>query len=310
MRHLVVMISLLAVVALVLPTAGWSYDQPLGLNLGFTSFVDGAPPAGPGFYFQEYVQYITSDDFKDSPIAPLPDPEVDVWVSLTQLVYQSNQELLLGGKWGINFMIPVVSIDLDDPNGILTDNSGVGDLLVGPYLQWDPIMGANGPIFMHRIELQLIFPTGDYDDDRALNPGNNHFSFNPYWAATAFLTPKWTVSWRLHYLWNDKNDDPNNPFAQDDTQAGQAVHANFATDYEVIPKQLRIGVNGYWLDQITDSEWDGKDVDGQEKVFAIGPGLVWHLNQDQHLFFNAYKETSADYRPEGERLTLRYVHHF
>ena len=310
MRHLVVMISLLAVVALVLPTAGWSYDQPLGLNLGFTSFVDGAPPAGPGFYFQEYVQYITSDDFKDSPIAPLPDPEVDVWVSLTQLVYQSNQELLLGGKWGINFMIPVVSIDLDDPNGILTDNSGVGDLLVGPYLQWDPIMGANGPIFMHRIELQLIFPTGDYDDDRALNPGNNHFSFNPYWAATAFLTPQWTVSWRLHYLWNDKNDDPNNPFAQDDTQAGQAVHANFATDYEVIPKQLRIGVNGYWLDQITDSEWDGKDVDGQEKVFAIGPGLVWHLNQDQHLFFNAYKETSAEYRPEGERVTLRYVHHF
>jgi len=310
MRHLVVMISLLAVVALVLPTAGWSYDQPLGLNLGFTSFVDGAPPAGPGFYFQEYVQYITSDDFKDSPIAPLPDPEVDVWVSLTQLVYQSNQELLLGGKWGINFMIPVVSIDLDDPNGILTDNSGVGDLLVGPYLQWDPIMGANGPIFMHRIELQLIFPTGDYDDDRALNPGNNHFSFNPYWAATAFLTPQWTVSWRLHYLWNDKNDDPNNPFAQDDTQAGQAVHANFTTAYEIIPKQLRVGLNGYWFDQITDSEWDGKDVDGQEKVFAIGPGLVWHLNQDQHLFFNAYKETSAEYRPEGERVTLRYVHHF
>jgi anthranilate 1,2-dioxygenase (deaminating, decarboxylating) large subunit len=304
------MASLLICVLLALPTTGWSYDQPLGLNLGFTSFVDGAPPAGPGFYFQEYIQYITSDDFKDSPLAPLPDPEVDVWVSLTQLIYQSDQELLLGGKWGINVMIPVVSIDLDDPNGILKDNSGIGDLLVGPYLQWDPIMGANGPRFMHRIELQLIFPTGDYDDKSALNPGSNFFSFNPYWAATAFLTPRWTVSWRLHYLWNDKNDDPNNPFAKDDTQAGQAVHANFTTAYEVIPKQLRVGLNGYWFDQITDSEWDGKKVDGQEKVFAIGPGLVWHLNQDQHLFINAYKETSADYRPEGERLTLRYVHHF
>jgi len=310
MRRYLVMASLLICVLLALPTTGWSYDQPLGLNLGFTSFVDGAPPAGPGFYFQEYIQYITSDDFKDSPLAPLPDPEVDVWVSLTQLIYQSDQELLLGGKWGINVMIPVVSIDLDDPNGILKDNSGIGDLLVGPYLQWDPIMGANGPRFMHRIELQLIFPTGDYDDKSALNPGSNFFSFNPYWAATAFLTPRWTVSWRLHYLWNDKNDDPNNPFAKDDTQAGQAVHANFTTAYEVIPKQLRVGLNGYWFDQITDSEWDGKKVDGQEKVFAIGPGLVWHLNQDQHLFINAYKETSADYRPEGERLTLRYVHHF
>jgi hypothetical protein len=310
MRRLIVMVGLLGLLVPALPTTGLGYDQPLGLNLGFTSFVDGAPPAGPGFYFQQYIQYITSDDFKDSPIAPLPDPEVDVWVSLTQLIYQSDQELLLGGKWGINVMVPVVSIDLDDPNGILTDNSGIGDLLVGPYLQWDPIMGANGPIFMHRIELQLIFPTGDYDDKSALNPGNNHFSFNPYWAATAFLTPRWTVSWRLHYLWNDKNDDPNNPFAKEDTQAGQAVHANFTTAYEVIPKQLRVGINGYWFEQITDSEWDGKKVDGQEKVFAIGPGLVWHFNQDQHLFINAYKETSAEYRPEGERLTLRYVHHF
>jgi anthranilate 1,2-dioxygenase (deaminating, decarboxylating) large subunit len=208
-------------------------------------------------------------------------------------------------------MLPVVSIDLDNAPPGMADNSGVGDLLVGPFLQWDPIMGANGPIFMHRIELQLIFPTGDYDDEKALNPGSNFFSFNPYWAATAFLTPQWTVSWRLHYLWNDKNDDPNLPVpGLEDTQAGQAIHANFTTAYEIIPKQLRIGLNGYWFDQISDSEWDGKDVDGQEKVFAIGPGLVWHLNQDQHLFFNAYKETSADYRPEGERVTLRYVHHF
>jgi anthranilate 1,2-dioxygenase (deaminating, decarboxylating) large subunit len=301
------MISLLAVVALVLPKSGWSYDQPLGLNLGFTSFVDGAPPAGPGFYFQEYVQYITADKFRDFPA----DPDLDVWVSLTQLIYQSDQELLLGGKWGLNVMLPVVSIDLDNAPPGMADNSGVGDLLVGPYLQWDPIMGANGPIFMHRIELQLIFPTGDYDDEKALNPGSNFFSFNPYWAATAFLTPQWTVSWRLHYLWNDKNDDPNLPVpGLEDTQAGQAIHANFTTAYEVIPKQLRIGLNGYWFDQISDSEWDGEKVDGQEKVFAIGPGLVWHLNQDQHLFFNAYKETAADYRPEGERLTVRYVHHF
>jgi len=309
MRHLVVMISLLAVTALALPTAGWSYGQP-AVNLGFTSFVDGAPPAGPGVYFQEYVQYYTSDEFKDFPV-PGVEPELDVWVSLTQLIYQSDQKLLLGGKWGMNVMLPIVSFDLDNTPSLLSENSGVGDILVGPFLQWDPIMGANGPLFMHRIELQMIFPTGEYDDDKLINPGSNFFSFNPYWAATAFLTPQWTVSWRLHYLWNDKNDEPFAPAPViEDTQAGQAVHANFTTAYEVIPKQLRVGINGYWFDQITDDEVNGDNVDGQEKVFAIGPGLVWHLNQDQHLFFNAYKETSADYRPEGERVTLRYVHHF
>lgn len=297
MKKNCVVVSLLAFVAVVLPSSGWCYGQP-SVNLGFTSFVDGGPPAGPGFYFQQYFQYYTTDEFVDGP----PSAELDIWVSLTQLLYQSDQELLLGGKWGMNAMLPIVNFDLNDASG-LSANSGIGDLLIGPYLQWDPIMGANGPLFMHRIELQLILPTGDNDDDVAINAGSNHFSFNPYWAATMFLTPRWTVSWRLHYLWNDENDDTR-------FKPGQAVHVNFTTAYEVIPKQLRLGINGYWFKQTTDNEVNGNAIDGREEVFAVGPGLVWHFNQDQHLFINAYKESSAELRTEGERVTLRYVHHF
>ena len=306
MKRVVVSFTLLAAMLLAVPLAGWGYDQP-AVNLGFTSFVDGAPPAGPGVYFQQYLQYYASDEFKDFPA----EPELSALVSLTQLIYQSDQKLLFGGKWGLNAILPVVKFDLDDAPPGLSSNSGVGDLVIGPFLQWDPIMGADGPIFMHRIELQMILPTGDYDEDVAINAGSNFFSFNPYWAATVFFTPRWTASWRLHYLWNDKNDDPNVPVpGLKDTQAGQAVHANFTTDYEVIPRQLRVGINGYWFEQVTDSEWNGEDVDGREKVFGIGPGLVWHVNQDQHLFVNAYKESGAEHRTEGERVTLSYVHHF
>lgn len=286
------------------------------VNLGFTSFLDGGPPAGPGFYFQQYIQYFTSDEFKNykGDEIPLID-DLDVWVSLSQLIYQSDQPVLFGGKWGIDVIVPLVHIDVDPGRiPVLSDNGGgLGDVLVGPYLQWDPIMGENGPIFMHRIELQNLIPTGKYDDDRVLNPGSNFYSFNPYWAATLFITPRWKASVRLHYLWNAENDDPNEtlfPFA-DDTQAGQAIHLNFSSAFEVLPKRLHVGLNGYYLKQITRAKVDGHKVDNsKEQVLGIGPGAVWHFSQDDHLFLNVYFETEAENRPEGTRVNLRWTHHF
>jgi anthranilate 1,2-dioxygenase (deaminating, decarboxylating) large subunit len=252
-------------------------------------------------------------------LPPFADEDLDVWISVTQFIYQSDQEVFLNGKWGLNVIIPTVHIDLDysvDSNlfGFPEDNSGgIGDLLIGPIIQWDPVMGPNGPIFMHRFEFQMLFPTGKYDNNKELNPGSNFFSFNPYWAATYFITPQWTTSIRLHYLWNAENNDPNRQYGNaNDTQAGQAVHANFTTAYQFFPN-LRLGINGYYLKQITSNEVDGNDVPGgggKERVLGIGPGAVYNFSKENHIFFNLYFESNAENRPEGSRFNLRWVHHF
>lgn len=299
------------ILAFGLLTPALGFDQPL-INLGFTSFVDGGPPSGPGHYFQQYFQYMNYTKFPDH--GGSPKAGAKIWGSLSQYIYQSDQPVLWGGKWGLDVILPVASMDSWDSQGIVADNGmGFGDLLVGPYLQWDPIMGDDGPVFMHRIELQTIWPTGDYDTLKGLNQGSNFFSFNPYWAATYFMTPKWTATCRLHYLWNDENTDPYagpGATAVSKTQAGQVIHANFASSYEVQPKKLRLGVNGYYMKQITDSKTDGASVDGREQVLGIGPGALYSVSANTHLFLNAYFESHVRYRGDGSRYTFRIVHHF
>nr|WP_246237833.1 transporter [Caldichromatium japonicum] len=84
-----------------------------------------------------------------------------------------------------------------------------------------------------------------------------------------------------------------------------------ASAYEVIPNRLRLGSNGYYLKQISDSRVDSRSIaDSKEQVLGLGPGLVYHLSKHDHLFANLYWETLAENRPEGTRFNLRYVHHF
>ncbi len=289
-------------------------QQP-AVNLGFTSFLDGGAPAGPGFYFQEYLEYYTADSLKnqhgnDTNLLK----DLNVWVSLNQLIYASDQKLL-GGNWGVDLIVPLVSLDVDPEVGspLSSNHQGLGDIVIGPFLQWGPIMGAKGPIFMHRVEFQNLIPTGKYDDDHILNPGSNFYSLDPYWAATVFLGPKAELSWRVHYLWNAKNDDPNKLLSNnaEDTQAGQAVHLNFASSYEVVEKMLRLGISGYYLKQFTNNEANGQGIaDSREQVLAIGPGALFSFSQDDHIFVNTYFQTAVENRPSGMQFNLRWTHHF
>jgi hypothetical protein len=287
-----------------------------GVNLGATSFLDGLPPpGGPGWYFEEYFQYYNSSRVLDNHgnEVQLPTsrgtfetPQVQLWVMLTQLVYQSNQQILPKGRWGLSLTVPVVvtNVSPNDFIGFQEQSYSFGDIFFGPFIQWDPTVGKRGPFFAQRIEFDVVFPTGTYDSLKQVNAASNIFSFNPYWAATLFLHPKWNVSWRLHYLWNSTNPDTN-------VQPGQAIHLNFATSVEVLNGRLHLGVNGYYLQQITDSQLNGSPIpDSKERVVGIGPGALYIFSNKDVLFFNTYFEVEARNRTEGVRLNFRWVHKF
>ena len=299
--------SVLTLLAFVLfPLSAKAQTQPF-LNLGLTSFLDGAPPSGPGLYVQQYLIYYNATHFRDNQGNKVTNfPEAQLFTGLYQFTYVAPHHLPGKMGWGLNMFIPVV---FANENG----SEGLGDLFFGPFLQWDPVMGKKGPIFMHRLELTGGFPIGHYDKNELLNPSSNIFYFNPYWSGTFFPRPEWSISTRLQYVWNGTNNDPNAilfPNA-DSGQAGQAFLMNLASSYEMIPKRLRLGVNTYFLRQFTDSKINGVSVPGtQEQTLGIGPGALIHINRDSHLFLNVYFETLVRNRPEGTLWNVRFVRNF
>lgn len=312
-----VLLTMVGIAGIVISSAVLAYDEPI-VNLGYTSFLDGAPPSGPGLYFQNYFQYYTTDRFNDNNgnRIPLPLTKLNVIADVTQLIYVSTHKVL-GGNLGFSVLTPwLLQATVNDGlgNAFLNSQTGAGDLFFGPAIQYDPIMrkDGKGPLFVQRFDLDIMAPTGQYNSRLAINPGNNFWSLNPYWAATLWMTPKWTAAIRLHYLWNARNHNPNVAFGPmtQFTQAGQAIFADIATEYGVT-EQLHVGINGYFFSQITDTRVNGIDVPGRrEGVWAIGPGMLYGLTKNQFVFINVYSEQDARNRPQGTNIIARYAVHF
>ena len=298
-------------------TSTLAFDEPV-VNLGYTSFLDGGPPSGPGWYAQNYFEYYTLDKFKDNKGDNLPLPRTDfrAIANIVQVIYLSKKRVL-GGSLGVSAVWPsLLSAKVNDGlmNTQLKAQDGLGDLFIGPAIQYDPIMrkDGKGPRYVQRIEFDFVAPIGRYNPNYAINPSSHFFSLNPYWAATLWVTPKWDVSWRLHYLWNAKNHSPNISFGPNvyNTQAGQAVFIDFASSFG-FTDQFHVGVNGYAFDQITDTRANGIKIPGRrEKIWALGPGLLYGFTKNQFLFFNLYLEQGARNHTEGTNCILRYVVHF
>lgn len=291
-----------------------SVSEPSGINLGKTSFFDGFQ-GDPGWAYLAYLTHSTADTFRDQNGNENPSfdhPKLTVTTLLHQLSYWSPKTIgNSGAHLGFSLILPMVSTDGDfgSAGAQLRDNgAGMGDITIGPNLQFDPLLDPTGrPFYVQRLSLDVILPTGKYDSDRDLNQGSNTVSLNPFWAASWMPVPGWELSWRLNYLHNFKNTDPasSSPaFYRGDavrnTQAGASAWLNFAGSYEIRPG-ISIGLNGYYFKQIKDDKVNGERLaNSREQVLGIGPGAFWRVKKDLLFWFNTYHETQAKNRSASD----------
>jgi hypothetical protein len=270
------------------------------VNLGDTNFEDAF--GGPGWLFQEFPVADVASELKDFQGKTVPGSNRVTAYSTTTYVAFISKKRVLGGWVAGEILQPLVDLDVELANGTSSRVRGFADLEVGTGLQWAP-KKIGGGVFVHRVVLDVELPTGKYSDKQAVNIGNHFVVVNPYYALT-YERKKIEFSARLHYLWNSTNNDPFVGFGIKNMQPGQAFHVNYATSYELW-KNVRLGFNGYWLQQFTDHQINGSDVrNSRERTVGLGPGIqlgggtIWFR-------LNGYIETDVHNRPSGVMVTFR-----
>lgn len=293
-----------------------------GGNLGYTSFMDGF--GYPGFVSDQYLYFYYADEFTDAHGNKKSTNKMHNLMLLMSFKYIFEKPKIFGAWPGIDVELPIM-FDLQVENDRFNETErNVGDFFIGFFLQYPEMRLFNKIPFWQRLDLLIKFPTGHYDSDSYVNAGNNAYAINPYYAFTVFLTPKIEYSMRLFYKWTSKNNDPSQmvspewnpksgtpPKFADDVQEGQAVWTNFASSYG-ITNNFRLGINGYYLKQITNHKIDGHSIpDSKEEVFAIGPGAMYIADNKKDIYwFNMYAEVYSENRAKGMSVVVRWLHVF
>ncbi len=292
-----------------------SSNEPAGINLGGSSFMDGFGRTDPGFVYQQYFQiehYSAINNQNGQGVSMFQGTDINSVVSLNQFIYVSPLHLF-GGALGVDALLPIVDLDAafaPTSPAKLTANHGLalGDLTWGPFLQMPPVIADGRPIFAQRLEFDVISPVGAYNRADDINPSSGFWSLNPFWAVTFLPTPNIEFSTRLNYLHNFQNSDPAGGAAP--FRAGDAAWANFTASYKVLPS-LNLGVNGYYFQQIQNDTVNGQMNPKSETTnISLGPGLMYQPDQQNTFFVNAYLPVIERNTTQGFHLVFRWIHVF
>jgi hypothetical protein len=270
------------------------------VNLGDTNFEDAF--GAPGWLLQEFPVTNVASELKDSHGKTIPGSNRVTALSTTTHVAFVSKKRVLGGWLSGEVLQPLVDLDVQLADGTSSRVRGFADLEVGTGLQWAPRKIGEG-VLAHRVIFDVSLPTGMYSDKRPVNIGNHVVVVNPYYAVT-YERKKVEFSARFHYLWNSTNNDPFAGFGIRNMQPGQAFHINYATSY-ALWKNVRLGFNGYWLQQLTDHQINGISVlNSRESTVGLGPGIQV---SGREIWFrlNGYIETDVHNRPSGIMVTFR-----
>ncbi|MCD5996427.1 transporter [Pseudomonas sp. CDFA 602] len=232
--------------------------------------------------------------------------DISVSVLSFSLAYlRMTDATFLGANYGFGAVAPFFKM-----NGDLKVNAGgqtvfethsdlfrQADLQLLPVmLQWHvaPNAGINA-------QLQIQAPTGDYDKNRFMNSGVNHWTFSPILNGTWISEHGLEVSSSFQLDFNTRNPDT-------DYKSGVEYRHEFAIGQHA--SDWTVGLGGYYYHQISDDNAASLENGNRAKVLAVGPAISYFKPGNLPVWFHIYKEFDAENRSQGYTAAVRLAHSF
>ncbi len=237
-------------------------------------------------------------------------PGFEAWAlaNVFRPVFVANTTIL-GANPAWHVVVPLVHKNVK--SDLFDDNAdGIGDIYVSPL-----ILGWHTKIFHYIAGLDVIMPTGDYDNKDPSNIGNDHWTFEPAVAISALFPIGLQFGVKLMYDIHTETKDYMVPGSAPGTAAvdyrtGQQVHGDCSLSYAIKPN-FQLGIAGYFLVGITDDESNGESVDDtREQVVAAGPSVQYAPLKNLSIVAKYMFETEAENRAEGTAAWLKLVYSF
>jgi hypothetical protein len=283
------------------PTPATSAERT-GINLGTTSFFDGFGGLAPGCAYIQYVGHNVFDTYNGPDGNTLNDWHLKSTYVTPQIACTTDVKIA-GSSLGWTVLVPMSG---QSASPITSNGYGLGDMIFGAYLAFSPVMSGGKPVFAHGIELDIITPTGKFDSNKTINPGNHYWSVVPFYKATWLFAPKWELSGRFNYIHNF--DHSINGITR---HTGEGFWVNFTASYEVV-KDFHLGLNGYWLQQTESDSIGGVDTaNSKQESLYIGPGFMYRYDPKNVFNFNVYLPvTDKNTFSDSVQVNLQYIHPF
>lgn len=261
---------------------------------GVENYMAGAVPP-PGLHLLGYGERYSADSMRDNSGQKRPIPGFKVTAAVAALrVVWSTPQALWGGNLVFHSIVPLVDLRVS-AGGATQHKTGLGDITVGTGIAF------HHSAALHTVlGLDLVLPTGGYQQADLANIGRHYASAQPLYALSYIDPTGFNGDFKLTFNLNQKN-------SATQYQSGSEVVLDYAAGYG-LGNGWTLGLGGYWRNQYeSDVQAGAVLANSRARAFAIGPSLRYDNGKGWFLTAKVQTENAVRNTTQGQAFWVKAV---